>query len=130
MRKILLIICIAFVVLCYGYPCFILPFGEYKYEETTEVLGAEVTVETSYKFNFKGKATMKVGDITTEYNYKLKGDTIILSLDDEYGNADDSEIKISNMYTLGNAINSIGLYSTIGVGILALVLVVTIPRKR
>ena len=110
MRKILLLICIAFVVLCYGYPCFILPFGEYKYEETV----AEVTTTYSMKFGFDGKATMTIDDISTDYNYKLKGNNVILSEDEEFGNSDDNEIVISSMYKLGEAVNSIGMFATIG----------------
>ena len=130
MRKILLIICIAFVVLCYGYPCFILPFGEYSHKETSEVLGADVTVTYSYKFGFDRKATYTSGDTSIEYNYKLKGNKIILSLDEEFGNLDDSEIIISNIYKFGEYINPIGLWSTVGIGILALVLVITIPKRK
>lgn len=128
MRKILLIICIAFVVVCYGYPCFILPFGEYKYTTTV----AEETVNTTFKFDFKGKVKISSGESSEEMFYKLKGNTVILSEDETFDDSD-TKLNISNMYSIGllgeNAVNQMGMWSAIGVGVLALLLVVTIPKK-
>ncbi len=129
MRKILLILCIAFVVVCYGYPCFVLPIGTYKYTATTKIGDKEISTTTTYEFDFKGNAVIKNGDVETEYKYKLKGDEIILSLDEEFDD-NDLKIQISSMYKLNGAINSIGMWITIGVGVLAFVLVITIPRKN
>lgn len=138
-RKILLIICIAFVVVCYGYPCFILPLGTYSY--TTTVLEQEVT--TTYKFGFNGKVTVgsSATDTTTEYFYKLSGNKVIISEDETF---DDNDIKlaINNMYQINMptvlsitdteanvATNQVGMWVTIGIGVLALLLVITIPRR-
>ena len=123
-RKILLLICVAFVVVCYGYPCFLLPFGNYEYKQ--EVAGAEIT--SSYSFAFNGKFTHKVGDIETEGFYKLKGNNIILSEDETFDD-NDVQIKLTSMYEFNNHINKIGIYSTIGIGILSLILIVTIPKR-
>ncbi|MBR6778974.1 MAG: hypothetical protein IKM43_02345 [Clostridia bacterium] len=125
MRKILLLICIAFVVVCYGYPCLVLPFGEYTY--TTKVADQEIT--STIKFNFKKKATWTIGDLSATYNYKLKGNEVVLSLDDTFDNEDDVKLSISSIYRLGEYNNQIGLWTTIGVGVAALVLVITIPKK-
>lgn len=125
LRKILLLICVAFAVLCYGYPCLIMPFGSYEY--TYEVAGISTTA--SYTFGFDGKVTQKIGDIETEAFYKLKGNKIVLSLDETFDD-DDNEIAISSIYKLGNYTNKIGMYISIGVGVLALALIITIPSKR
>ena len=130
MRKILLLVCITFVVLCYGYPCFILPLGAYSYSETNEVLGEEVTTTYTLEFGFDGKAVASRNKVETEYNYKLKGNRVILSIDEEFGNTDDQELVISSMYKIGETVNPVGMYTAIGVGILAIVLVVTIPKKN
>ena len=53
LRKIVLILCVAFVVVCYGYPCFILPFGEYV--RTTEI--GNITTESTYNFDWDGTVT-------------------------------------------------------------------------
>ena len=139
LRKILLIICIAFVVVCYGYPCFVLPFGEYKYSTTI----AEQEITTSYKFGFNGKVTVSssVTETTTEYYYKLSGNKIIVSEDETFDD-NDMKLAISNMYQINMpqllsitdteanlATNQVGMWVTIGVGVLALLLVVTIPRR-
>lgn len=127
MRKILLIICVAFVVLCYGYPCFILPFGEYS--KTYELAG--VSIEETYKFDFHGKCVHSLGELTTEYHYKLSGNDVILSVNDTFGDEDDSTISINSMYNVGNGFfNQVGMYVAIGVGVAALLLIVTIPRKN
>ena len=124
MRKLLLILCIAFVVVCYGYPCLVLPFGTYSCK--TEVLGEEVT--STIKFGFDKKAEYTIGDESVELNYKLSGNTVILSVDEEFDDSD-MEITIGSIYRIGEYHNLVGLLTTIGIGILALCLVVTIPKK-
>lgn len=125
MRKILLVISIAFVVLCYGYPCLILPFGEYKYETT--IAGAKI--ETIYEFKFNGRVNISVNDAEQQYYYKLKGNEIIIS-DDKTFNDEDSKLAISSIYKIGNMVNQIGQFVAIGIGVMALVLVLTIPSKK
>lgn len=124
MRKLLLILCIAFVVVCYGYPCLVLPFGTYSCK--TEVLGEEIT--STIKFGFDKKAEYTIGDESVELNYKLSGNTVILSADEEFDDSD-MEITIGSIYRIGEYHNLVGLLTTIGIGILALCLVVTIPKK-
>ena len=125
MRKVLLLLCIAFVVVCYGYPCLIVPFGTYKYETTN--MGEKYVQTCEFKFN--GKAKIKFEDLETEYYYKLKGNKIILSNDKKFDD-NDMEIKISSMYKIGEAENLIGKIVAIAVGVLAVVLVVTAPSKK
>ncbi len=125
MRKILLILSIVFVVVCYGYPCVILPFGTYKYETT--MFGSKI--ETTYEFKFNGKVKIGINDEKTEYYYKLKGNEIIIS-DDKKFDDNDSKIAISSIYNIGGAINQVGQFLAIGVGVMALVLVCTLPKKK
>jgi len=132
MRKLLLILCLAFLGVCFAYPCFMLPIGAYKCEN--EVLGQKVEVE--YRFAFSGKATVKVGENETEYNYKLKGNKIILSEDEEFDDSD-LEIEMNSFYELDGTldslgkdmVNSIAMWITIGVGALSLLLIVLPSRK-
>ena len=127
LRKIVLILCVAFVVVCYGYPCFILPFGEYV--RSTEI--GNTKIEATYNFDWDGTVTAenKLG-ITTKYYYKLKGNEVWLSIDEDFEEADDV-ISINSLYNIGNGFfNQVGYYIAIGVGILALVLIITIPRRN
>ncbi len=128
MRKIVLILCVAFVVLCYGYPCFILPFGEYV--RTTEL--GNVKMEEKYKFNFDGTCTYEdTLGVVTNYHYKLSGNDVIISIDENFDDEIDYAISINSLYNVGNGFfNQIAMYVAIGVGVLALVLIITIPRKN
>lgn len=126
-RKIVLILCVAFVVVCYGYPCFILPFGEYV--RSTEV--GNIHIEAKYNFDWDGTVTEEneLG-ITTKYYYKLKGNEVWLSIDEDFESADKT-ISINSLYNIDNGyFNQVGYYVAIGVGILALVLIITIPRRN
>ena len=126
-RKIVLILCVAFVVVCYGYPCFILPFGEYV--RTTEI--GNITTESTYNFDWDGTVTKEdeLG-ITTKYYYKLKGNEVLLSVDENFDDDYDISISINSLYNIDNGyFNQVGYYVAIGVGILALVLIITIPRR-
>ena len=124
-RKILLIICLAFVVVCYGYPCFILPFGNYTYKTSDNK-------QESISFKFNGTATATSSSGTkTEYKYKInfKDNTITLTPVDS---GSEVTMTINNMYSVGflvNFENNIGKFIMLGVGILSLVLIVTIPRR-
>ena len=130
-RKIILLICIAFVVVCYGYPCFVLPFGgyTYKYEDVNGDIQKVVR-----QFKFDGTMVDEEGEIISYY--KLKGNKIIISADetiDEY----DLEVSLKNMYEFEMPIlldavefkNDIGMYISIGVGALAIIMVLTAPNK-
>lgn len=92
---------------------------------------------------FNGKVTVSTSatETTTEYFYKLSGNKVIIS-DDETFDDNDMKLAISNMYQINMpqllsitdteanlATNQVGMWVTIGVGVLALLLVVTIPRR-
>lgn len=127
-KKILLLICVAFVVVCYGYPCLILPFGSY----TGEIGEGEYAVEMSVTFGFDGKAKVKMGELETERYYKLNGNELILSEDDKFDD-NDEKLVMSSMYSFNlddvQLHNNVGMYMTIGVGVLAVVLIL-MPSKR
>jgi len=128
LRKILLLVCIAFVVVCYGYPCLILPLGSYTYEYELEGEKEEISLQFNFNGTFLAEGSEDVG------YYKLKGNKIILSEDETFDEAD-LQVKINNIYELnvplmGTFKNSIALYATMGVGVLAVLLVLTIPSKR
>lgn len=126
-RKIVLILCVAFVVVCYGYPCFILPFGEYV--RSTEV--GNIHIEAKYNFDWDGTVTKEDEfGLTTKYYYKLKGNEVWLSVDENFDDDYDISISINSLYNIDNGyFNQVGYYVAIGVGILALVLIITIPRR-
>ncbi len=128
LRKIVLILCVAFVVVCYGYPCFILPFGEYV--RTTEI--GNITTESTYNFDWDGTVTKEDEfGLTTKYYYKLKGNEVLLSVDENFDDDYDISISINSLYNIDNGyFNQVGYYVAIGVGILALVLIITIPRRN
>ncbi len=130
-RKLLLLICLAFVVIGFAYPCVILPVGSY----TTKV----GNISTSYKFAFDGtmEIVVKTNDkdskdkeIKTDAFYKLKGNKVIISLDEEF-DKNDMSIQICSFYSLAGGFQNISAMIVAGgVGVIALVLILTIPRKR
>lgn len=135
-RKIFLTLAIAFVVLCYGYPMFILPFGSYKYNY--KVGDQTKTVELQFKWD----GSYKLDDSTGFY--KLKGNKIYLNDTKDFGNLDDKTYMIiSNMYNVKFSMpigesadvsvqfsNKIGEYVAIGIGVVSLLLVLSIPNRR
>lgn len=135
-RKLFLTLAIAFVVLCYGYPMFILPFGTYKYNY--KVGDKTETVELQFKWD----GSYKLGENTGFY--KLKGNKIYLNDTKDFGNLEDKNYMIiSNMYNvkfsmpLGGSAdvsvqfsNKIGEYVAIGIGVVSLLLVLSIPNRR
>lgn len=128
LKKILLLVCVAFAVVCYGYPCLILPFGSY----TGETGIGEAEVEVSMDFGIDGKVKIKMGEVETEGYYKLDGKEVILSNDETFDDTDD-RITLSSMYSFTDGsieyTNNIGMYMAIGVGVLAVVLIL-LPSKR
>lgn len=136
-RKIFLTLTIALVVFCYGYPMFVLPFGDYKY--SYKVGDATKTITMNFKFD--GSYAVK-GDApeTTGYYKVKKGKLYLASSKDDLKEVDENDgVPISNMYefgyelgTLGNVKfeNTIGKYTMIGVGVLSLLLVISIPNRR
>jgi len=129
MRKLLSLLCILFVVVCYAYPCFVLPFGEYKLEK---VISEDQKVELTLKFDLN-KVTITEGKIEQVYYYKVDGDEIILSDDTNFTEDDNFKLQLDSMYEIGygeKARNDIGMYIAIGVGVLAVVLVLLPSKKK
>lgn len=131
-RKILLLICIAYVVVCYGYPCLLLPFGSYTYSYE-DMSGNKQEMSIQFKFN---------GTMTTEGSedvsyYKLKGNKVIISEDESFDESD-LTLTLKNMYEFEMPVllmncsfrNNIGLYISLGIGGLATILVLTIPKSK
>ena len=118
LRKILLLLCIAITVFCYGWPCLVVPFGTYN--------GKVGDTDVSYEFSFNGTVTCRIGDETKNGKYQLDffGKGIKVMLDGE----ETEKIALSNMYRFGEFENKIGEYAIIGVGILAVVLVLVSPN--
>lgn len=132
LRRILLLVSLAFVVLCYGFPCIILPLGSYEGKMTV----GEQTIKYEVEFDFKGKVKIKTSESEewTEQYYKLKGQTLIISEDKTF-NDDDLKVAIENIYEInvpfiGSLKNKLGMYLAIGIGVLDLLLIVTIPNKK
>ena len=136
LRKIVLLLCVAFAVVCFGYPCLILPIGSYELDKP--ILGIEAVTTYQFKFNGKVEITTKLKDesngvSTTEtMYYKLKGNKIIFSKDKKPTKAEENDwVAISSVFRLGNgAFNVYACGASIGVALLAAVLVVTAPNKR
>lgn len=132
LRKIILMICIAFIVVCYGYPCLVLPFGDYQCNYTDPISGDKIEVTMQFKFGGK----LIIDD--DEGFYKQSGNKIIISEDETFDD-EDLTIKLNNMYTFDFALlpgmsmtfkNNIGMYAAIGVGVLSVILVLTAPSKK
>jgi len=126
-RKILLIICMAFFVICYVYPCVMLPFGSYS----GEIGSGDSKVEKTMTFDTKGKVKIKAAEDEREYFYKMDGRTVIISEDENFDETDYS-VRVNSVYefTYGTQmVNSIGMYMAIGVGAFALILIL-LPNKR
>lgn len=133
MRKIILLICMAFFFVCYAFPCFVIPFGEYK----GEIDGKEVVL----KFNWKGEVKDKDGEFL--YYYKMEKNKVVLS-DDKTFDDNDTKITLNSIYSFQKTTvdfasisverisytNNIGMYSAIGVGILMVLLIITIPKRQ
>ena len=132
-RKILLLLCIAFAVVAFGYPCFVIPFGSYDYKLTT--LGE--TKQFSYSFKFDGTViktnyNIETGEKENEIKmyYKYKGNKVILSTDNKFDD-NDEVLAIASIYRLGNtAFNVYGCAVAIGVAVVAAAIVVSMPRRR
>ncbi len=131
-RKLLLLICLAFVVIGFAYPCVILPVGSY-----TSKLG---NITTSYKFAADGTMQIEIKNKEKQDSqenqgkidafYKLKGNKVIISLDEKFDD-NDLTLQINSFYNLQGGFQNISaMVIAGGVGLLALILIVTIPRKR
>ena len=134
LRKFLLLLCLAFAVVAFGYPCFVVPFGSYDYKITNN----GVTNEFSYSFKFNGTVVItnfnaENGEKESEFTsyYKLKGNKIIISPDKKFDDDNNSIMAIASIYRLGDtAFNVYACAVSIGVGLIAAVLILTFPIKK
>lgn len=124
MRRILLLLCVVFVVVAYGYPCFALPFGTYKH--TIEYDGVKTTTTLNLKFD--GTAVMKVGEIENTYKYKINDGEVELFVEGDE-NEPVFEIEIHAFNKLGNLTNMVGTYISIAFGVVALI-AIFLPYKK
>lgn len=128
LKKILLLLSIAFVVVCYGYPFLVLPFGQYSTK--LEIAGAEV--EMTVQFSFEGEAKVKIGEgEEVVFFYEVKDRNVELKVNSE---ADPSYVfNLDSLYEINfgsqTLRNDIGMYAAIGVGALAVILVL-LPTKK
>ena len=136
-RKIFLTLAIALVVFCYGYPMFVLPFGDYKYNYKV----GDQTKTATMSFKFDGSYALKDGELEQTGYYKVKkGKIYFADNKDDLKNKDESDgMSVSNMYEIGFEFgslgsvkfeNTIGKYTMIGVGVVSLLLVLSIPDRR
>lgn len=128
-RKIFLTLTIALVVLCYAYPMFVLPFGSYTYKKDD--------LQGTATFKIDGSYSIKLGDSETTGFYKVKNGKIYIGDEKDVDTSDDGSAiaTVNNFYsiTILNAKleNPIGKYSMLGIGVVSLLLVLSIPdRKR
>ena len=128
-RKIFLTLAIALVVLCYGYPMFVLPFGNYSYEKD----GTKVEISFKFDGSFKSVA----GDFESTGFYKVKDGKIYIGDAKDVDTTESGTVLavVNNMYTISsstgaNITNKIGTYTMIGVGAVSLLLVLTIPGRK
>ena len=131
-RKLLLLICIAFVVIGFAYPCVVLPVGSYSAK-------TGINEVTSFSFSFDGKVEIEVRQevkdgedtsVITKGYYKLEKDKVIISTDDEF-DKNDLHIRISSFYRLEGGYQNIASMIVAGsVGVIALFLILSIPSKR
>ena len=134
MRKIVLILCLAFVVVGFGWPTIILPYTKYTYKTEGQ--------ELSYTFQLNGKVKreLKIGDTkhedTFKYKINFKENAIEIQITDKTKETltIDSFFKLSVANFGGavsvNATNNVAMGVSIGVGVLALLLVILAPSKR
>lgn len=136
-RKIFLTLAIALVVLCYGYPMFVLPVGNYKYSYKS----GEETKTATLTFRFDGSYSLDgFGASELTGYYKVKNGKLFFNDTKDFSAVDEEDgIKITNVYELTMDVgtssswtfeNAIGKYTMLGVGVLSLLLVLTIPSSK
>lgn len=136
-RKLLLILSIAFAVFAFGYPCMIFPYTNYTYTYTEK----EVEISSTLKFQLNGRVKItgdtslgSLGLVEQEnYYYKIsfKDQKVLISDTKEFENA--MKLDINNIYSLGGNngyTNNVAKWTSLGVGVVTLLLVLTIPTKR
>lgn len=138
LRKVILMLCIAFAVVAFGFPLFVVPFGSYDGEGYETIAdGTEIQYRYSYEFGFDGKVTYtkttydrKAELEKHEYYYKTHKNKIFFSEDGVNYNHQEY-MTIASIIRLGDG--SFNVYScavAIGVAVVAGALVLTAPNKR
>lgn len=119
LRKILLLLCIAITVCCYGWPCLVVPFGTYSGKVGEETV--------TYEFSFNGTVNKTVGEekATGKFELDFKNKGVNVTMDGE----ETETIALRNMYEFVGFKNQIGEFAMLGVGILAVVLVLISPNS-
>ncbi len=143
MRKIFLILCFAFFVVAFGYPCIILPYTNYTY--TYQIEDEEETNSITLNFKLNGKVTIKgeltifsisiLDDSEIEMYYKLNftSRTITIAYDEDF-DIELFTLSIANIYTISGSLinytNTFAIIISIAVAAATLVLILTIPSRR
>ena len=118
LRKVILLLCITITVFCYGWPCFVLPFGTYS---------ATVGEETvSYEFSFNGTVTRRTSEEVKNGVYQL--DFANKAVNITISGEEVDTMALTNVYQFGDYWNPVGQYIMLGVAILAVVVVVILPN--
>ncbi len=133
MRKVLLILCLAFFVLGFGWPTIILPYTKYSYKTD------DMEMSFTFQINGKVKVESKMGDSKTKQSYKYKVNfkdnaiEIIVSKEEKISLKIDSFYKLS-MLSAGDMeispTNKVAAGVSIGIGAAALLLIVFAPSKK
>lgn len=128
-RKLGLLLCLAFIVVSYTFPCLILPVvGSYKYE------AEGVSTSIYFKLGNKAEVTTKNGELESkiEYKYSLdfaKNQVVLKNGENQEVARCDIE-SLHDISILGfNARNNIAYYLTIGVEVLTAILIL-LPNKK
>lgn len=135
-RKIFLLLSLAFAVVAFGYPCVVLPFGGYQQKAEND-LGK---FTASYSFHWNGKVTLDIEyenkedetlGTSFEKFYKLKGNKVVICDNNEFKEGETEEVVIASIFRLGdNSFNPYACGVAIGVAVLDLLLIITIPKKK
>ena len=131
-KKIFLLLSLVFVVVCYAYPCLVLPFGEYtSVQIISENPDDKITI--TYKFDMN-KVVRKKNDVEEVFYYRLDKNEIILSEDTNFTEDDNTRIQIDSIYELHDGgvkvENKIGMYIAIGIGVIDLLMILSISTKK
>ncbi len=136
-RKLLLILSIVFAVFAFGYPCMIFPYTNYTFTYSEK----DVEISSTLKFQLNGRVKItgdsslgSIGLVEQEnYYYKIsfKDQQVLISDSKEFENS--MKLDIKNIYSLGSNegyTNNVAKWTSLGVGVVALLLVISMPTKR
>ena len=136
-RKLLLILSIVFAVFAFGYPCMIFPYTNYTFTYSEK----DVEISSTLKFQLNGRVKItgdsslgSIGLVEQEnYYYKIsfKDQQVLISDSKEFENS--MKLDLKNIYSLGSNegyTNNVAKWTSLGVGVVALLLVISMPTKR